>query len=231
MRGAGVVVAAGRGLRLTAAGPKALVRIGGRALVAHAVARLTAAGLDHVVVVYTPGERPAFRTACEHESVAAFVPGGATRTASVSAGVADLPAGVDLVAVHDAARALCPVATIRAVLAAVGPDVVAAAPGLRVADTLKRVVDGQVVETVPREGLMAVQTPQVIRRGALEVALALREGAATDDLGLVEEAVARGEVAGRIVVVQGSVWARKVTFPSDIPIARALLAMEGESTR
>lgn len=230
MMGAGVVVAAGRGLRLASTGPKALVRIGDRALVAHAVARLTAAGLDHVVVVYTPGQRPAFRTACEGESVAAFVPGGATRTASVSAGVADLPAGVDLVAVHDAARALCPVATIRAVLAAVGPDVVAAAPGLRVVDTLKRVVDGQVVETVPRAGLMAVQTPQVIRRGALEVALALRERAATDDLGLVEEAVARGEVTGRIVVVQGSVRARKVTFPSDMPIARALLAMEEEPT-
>lgn len=231
MTTAGVVAAAGRGVRLDTAGPKALVRIDGVALVAHAVDRLAAAGIDQVVVVYTPGEHPAFREACEGRVVAAFVPGGETRTASVSAGVASLPPEVDLVAVHDAARALCPVVTIRAALAAVGPDVVAAAPALPVADTLKRVVDGRVVETVAREGLMAVQTPQVVRRGALEVALALRETAATDDLGLVEEAVARGEVAGQIVVVEGSVRARKVTFPSDVPIARALLAMEEEATR
>lgn len=224
MTAAGVVVGAGCGSRLGVDQPKALVEVEGRALVAHAVERLAAAGVHHLVVVHPPGAGPSFDAACGGLPVAALVPGGDTRTASVLAGVEVLSDEVGVVAVHDAARGLCPVDTIRRALAALGSGVVAAAPALPVADTLKRVVDDRVVETLDRRGVVAVQTPQVIRRDVLELALALRDDGATDDLGLVEAAIARGEVAGRVVVVAGAVLARKVTYPSDLTVVRALAA-------
>jgi 2-C-methyl-D-erythritol 4-phosphate cytidylyltransferase len=223
-----VVVAAGRGERLASGGPKALVELGGTSLLAHSLARLAAAGLPAPVVVHTPGEAAAFRASARPGSVAAWVPGGATRSDSVRAGVAALPTDVTVVAVHDAARALVPPDVVRRVVAAVRGDVVAAAPALPVADTLKRVgaplVDApvEVLGTVDRDGLAAVQTPQVFPRDVLERALATGD-AATDELGLVERLVLAGTLAGRVVVVPGSARAMKVTFPDDLLVATALL--------
>lgn len=221
MRTGVIVVAAGRGERLGHGRPKALVDLGGRPLLHHALAGLAAAGLPPAVVVHTRGERAAFEAATADLEVAALVAGGDSRTASVAAGLAALD-DVDVVLVHDAARALTPASVIRAVAAAVTGDVVAAAPGLPVSDTLKRVEGDTVVATVPRDGLVAVQTPQGFTRAALRTAHAVG-GDATDDLALVEQALAAGRLHGRVAVVPGAVEALKVTYASDLLVAEAIL--------
>ncbi len=221
-----VVVAAGSGERLAARHPKALVLLAGRPLLAHALAGLAAAGLPPPVVVHTPGQSEAFALAAGDLAISGLVPGGATRTASVVAGIAALPDDVEVVAIHDAARPLTPPQVIAAAVAAVSdaPDVLAAAPGVPVADTLKRTVAGEVLDTVDRTGLVGVQTPQVFPRGVIDRVLdpigPMAE--ATDDLALVERLRDRGELEGRIVVVPGSVWARKVTYPSDLALLEVL---------
>jgi 2-C-methyl-D-erythritol 4-phosphate cytidylyltransferase len=224
-----VVVAAGRGERLGEAGPKALVTLGGRSLLAHSLEALRRAGLSPAVVVHTPDEEAAFRADLDGLPVSALVPGGATRTESVRAGVAALDAEVSTVAVHDAARPLMPVDVIRRTVAAVTGDVVAAAPAISVADTLKRVAgplpsDGtsEVLGTIDRAGVVGVQTPQVFPRAVLEQALQ-HDDAATDDLALVERLLASGTIAGRVVVVAGSPRGLKVTYPDDLLVATALL--------
>ncbi len=220
-----VVAAAGRGERLGAGGDargKALVEIDGEPMVRLAVERLRASGVEAIVVVHPPGEERAFARAVDGEIL--LVAGGASRTDSVRAGFAAVPETCELVAVHDAARPLVGPDVIRRTIDAVRGDVVAAAPGLPVADTLKRVEDGTVVGTVDRTALWAVQTPQVIRRDVLATVLEHADGTATDDLGLVERGVADGVVAGRVAVVRGDHRATKITGPEDLALVRALRA-------
>lgn len=230
-----VVVAAGSGERLGSGGPKALVPLAGRPLLAHTLAGLASAGLPPAVVVHTPGAAEPFALAAGDLPTAAFVPGGATRTASVAAGVAALPPDVEVVVIHDAARPLTPPDVIVAAVAAVSgvADVLAAAPAIPVADTLKRTDGAQVLATVDRSGLVGVQTPQVFPRRVLDVVLGGvpsrapgRRGApleaATDDLALVERLRDRGVLDGRILVVPGSIWARKVTYPADLALLELL---------
>lgn len=216
-----VLVAAGMGQRLGAAGPKALVEVNGRPLLELALDRVRAAGPDELVVVATPGHERRFASVTAAFDVDAIVSGGDTRTASVRAGLAALGRDADVVAVHDAARALAPAAVIRAAIEAVRGGAIAAAPAIPVVDTLKRVHDDEVVATVGRGGLRAVQTPQVFRRDVLEAALEADEDA-TDDLALVERAREEGRVTGTIRLVRGSVWATKVTYPEDLALVTAL---------
>jgi 2-C-methyl-D-erythritol 4-phosphate cytidylyltransferase len=102
------------------------------------------------------------------------------------------------------------------VIAAVRDGADAAVPALPIADTVKRVRDGAVVETVPRDDLVAVQTPQAFRRDALERAHA-HAGVDTDDAALVEAG------GGKVAVVEGDPRNFKVTVPEDLARARSLL--------
>jgi len=249
----GIVVAAGSGERLGHDLPKAFVEVGGRPLAVWAIEGLRAGGIEHLVVVV-----PAAWVQRAQESLAApagssqhpdddggtdasndrptieVVAGGATRTASVAAGLALVSDDVDVVAVHDAARAFVPPGVVREavdrVVASLAGDaeVVAAAPGLPVADTLKRVSRDNTVEaTLDRSGMIGVQTPQVFPRAVLvrahEVA-ATRGATATDDLGLVEELLETGALSGRVAVTPGSALAFKVTMPADLVLAEAVVA-------
>jgi 2-C-methyl-D-erythritol 4-phosphate cytidylyltransferase len=92
----------------------------------------------------------------------------------------------------------------------------AAVPGIAVADTVKRVRDHKVVETVPRDDLVTVQTPQAFRRAALEAAHA-DDGVGTDDAALVEAA------GGTVVVVEGEPRNLKLTRADDLDLAQMLL--------
>jgi 2-C-methyl-D-erythritol 4-phosphate cytidylyltransferase len=236
----GIVVAAGRGERLGASGPKALVPLAGIPLVIHAVRSLHAAGIVDVVVVHPPDARDAFVTALDTGLDATLrdrvtlTAGGAERTDSVRAGLAVVAAHVEVVAVHDAARPLMPAEVIAAAVRAVSAasDVLAAAPAVEVVDTVKRVMPGdgvalEVLATLPRDTLAAVQTPQVFRRDVLVAALAaaaVTGEVATDDLALVERLRDEGRVAGRIVLVPGAAAGRKVTRPLDLTaLAQELL--------
>lgn len=225
MSAAMVVVAAGVGARLgsSSSRPKALVDIDGRPLLAHALDRVVRVGVDDVVVVHTPGEEASFGTAVAGR--ARLVPGGRTRSESVRAGVAATAPEHAVVAIHDAARAFMPAGVMQAALDAVRGAVVAAAPVLPVADTLKEVQDGRVVGTVDRSHLWAVQTPQVVARVAWDAVLDWAgDRDATDDLGLVEAAIAAGAVDGEIRLVAGSRLGWKITWPEDLELATALAA-------
>lgn len=224
---AAVVVAAGSGQRLGADLPKALVEVAGRPLVAHAVRRLAEAGATDIVVVAPAGKVDEVRAAVVTDGLdLTVVAGGAERSDSVRAGLDALGDEATVVAVHDAARGLAPVDLIRRVVAAIHGDVVAAAPALPVADTLKQVESDHVVATVDRTPLVAVQTPQVFRTDVLRAAHGAG-GDATDDLALVEDAVAAGRAQGRIRVVTGDPLAMKVTHPHDLVVVAALAQQEG----
>lgn len=140
------------------------------------------------------------------------VVGGEDRAASVRAGLAVIPDSAPIIIVHDAARPLASPALFGAVVLALGEGIDAAIPGVGVTDTIKRVVGARVVETIAREMLVAVQTPQAFRAGALRSAHA-GGGSATDDAALVELN------GGTVVVVPGEAHNIKLTEPSDVDIA------------
>ncbi|HEU4658311.1 MAG TPA: 2-C-methyl-D-erythritol 4-phosphate cytidylyltransferase [Capillimicrobium sp.] len=207
-------MAAGRGERLGAPGPKAFVMLGDRPLYAWSLEALRAAPSVTQVVVAVPAGSEA-----EIDGALA-VAGGASRSESVRNALAAAPAADDVVVVHDAARPLLDAGLVeRCVAGLEGFDaVVAAAP---VTDTIKRAGGDHVVrETLDRSALWAVQTPQVFRREALERALAQPSevlAAATDDAGLVEA------LGGRVGVVPSARENLKVTTPIDLRVAELLL--------
>ena len=232
---AAVVPAAGRGVRLGPGPPKALRRVGGHPLLVHAVRAVADAPSVSVVVVAAPAADVVAVTDLladlVFEAHIRVVAGGATRQESVARGLALLDADpvvgaeVDVVLVHDAARALVPVALVEAVVAAVRAGHPSVVPGLPVADTVKRVdADATVVETLDRTSLRAVQTPQGFPRAVLVEAHAraaageLGAEPATDDAGLVERC------GHPTHVVHGSEEAFKVTRPIDLLLAEAVLA-------
>ena len=209
-----ILVAAGRGERLGLEHPKAFAKLGEDPLLAEPLRRLEDSDwIDGIVVVAPPDwEEPAILLAEELGcgKANACVAGGATRTDSVRAGFAEVPATALVVLVHDVARPLISDAVIERVLAPLSEGWDGAVPGIPVADTLKRVGrDGAIEETVARDSLYAVQTPQafvadVFRR-------ALESGAeATDCAGLVEA------VGGRVKVVEGDPRLLKVTTTDDL---------------
>ena len=202
-----IVVAAGGGARF--GGPKQFAPLGGSTVLDRAVATARES-CDGVVVVLAAGatwDPPAgVRTAI----------GGATRSASVRAGLVRVPETADVVVVHDAARPLASRRLFAAVIDAIAGGADAAVPGLPVVDTLKRVDDHHVVETVSREGLVAVQTPQAFRAEALRAAHA-GNGNDTDDAALVEAG------GGKVVVVDGERRNLKLTGADDLELARTLL--------
>lgn len=221
-RTAAIVPAAGRGERLGGEEPKSLRPLGGLPMLAHAVAALAAAPSVSLVVVAAPpehvGRTEALLVGHHTGAELVVVAGGASRSESVRAALAVLPADVAVVLVHDAARPLAPVALVESVAAAVAAGADAVVPGLAVTDTVKRVAGDRVVETVDRTALRAVQTPQGFRRETLD-RVHLGAGAeATDDAGLVERS------GGVVTVVEGSEEAFKVTRPLDLLLARAVLA-------
>lgn len=203
-----IVVAAGGGTRF--GGAKQFAALGDRSVLDRSVATALQASAGVVVVL------PAGAHWSGPPGVLSAT-GGATRAASVRAGLDRVPADADVVLVHDAARPLASVALFRAVVRAVQAGADAVVPALAVADTLKRVRDGVVVATVDRSDLVAVQTPQGFRAPVLRSAHA---GApdATDDAGLVEAA------GGRVVVVPGEAANTKITEPADLERAVALLS-------
>jgi len=221
-----VLVAAGRGERLGADRPKAFARLGDDVLLAEPLRRLDESEwIDRIVIVAPPGwEEPAILCAEENScsKVWTCVTGGETRVESVRAGVAEVPEDAVAILVHDAARPLVTDDVIGRVLAPLSEGWDGVVPGLPVADTLKRVEGDRVVETVSRDGLVAVQTPQAfpaatLRAAVLDPSNKLLQGA-TDCAALVEQA------GGRVKVVAGDPRLVKVTDRSDLGLVASWLA-------
>jgi 2-C-methyl-D-erythritol 4-phosphate cytidylyltransferase len=209
-----ILVAAGRGERLGLDHPKAFAKLGEDPLLAEPLRRLDdSEWVDAIVLVAPPGwEEPSILLAEELGcgKVSACVTGGETRADSVRAGLAEVPEDAVVVLVHDAARPLLPEAVIERVLAPLSDGWDGAVPGVPVSDTLKRVgADGAVLETVERDSLYAVQTPQAFPAEVLRRALASGVEA-TDCAGLVEAS------GGRVKVVPGDPQLLKVTTADDL---------------
>ena len=207
MRTWAIVVAAGGGSRFGAA--KQFAMLGALSVLDRsvAVARESCDGVTVVLPADSAWHAPAGVT---------VVPGGATRSESVRAGLEVVPDDVEVVLVHDAARPLASRALFDRVVHAVAGGADGAVPAIAVADTVKRVEGNRVVETVSREGLVGVQTPQAFRASSLRAAHR-RGGVDTDDAALVE---ADG---GTVVVVEGERRNLKLTVADDLDLARALL--------
>jgi len=204
-------VAAGEGNRF--GGQKQFAELAGRAVVSMALEAARSVSSGVVVVVPPSIPEAEFESFAEADHV---VRGGRTRADSVRAGLAAVPQEAEIVVVHDAARPLAPPGLFEAVVRAVCEGADGAVPALRVADTLKRVEGDVVVATVPRDDLVAVQTPQAFRAEVLRRAHAGSHDA-TDDAALLER-------LGAIVrVVKGEPSNLKLTEPEDLVVLEALI--------
>ncbi|MEI2785562.1 MAG: 2-C-methyl-D-erythritol 4-phosphate cytidylyltransferase [Candidatus Nanopelagicales bacterium] len=209
-----ILVAAGSGQRLAAGVPKALVEVAGDSLIGHCIAAARQVDRIHELVVVAPAAE-VDRIAADVQGVT-VVAGGATRDASVRAGLLALPEAVEMVLIHDAARPFTPVEVYDRVITALDTGADAVIPALPVADTIKRVADGIVVATVDRCDLVAVQTPQGFRVATLRCAHEQQTDAVTDDAMLVET------MGVPVHVVAGSHDAFKITTAFDLAVARAM---------
>jgi 2-C-methyl-D-erythritol 4-phosphate cytidylyltransferase / 2-C-methyl-D-erythritol 2,4-cyclodiphosphate synthase len=213
---AAILVAAGSGTRFGAETPKQFLWLAGRPVIRHAAEALA----GYVGILQPVGDADPIEGALARLQHLPPVPGGATRQESVRAGLEALATHApDVVLVHDAARPLIPSGTVPALLVAL-EHAPGAIPAIPVADTLKRVADGLVTATAPRDGLFRAQTPQAFRFPVLLAAH--RAGAAaavTDDASLLE---ASGHA---VAIVPGSEDNIKLTYPEDLRrLERAMTA-------
>jgi 2-C-methyl-D-erythritol 4-phosphate cytidylyltransferase len=215
-----ILLGGGKGERLSGPDPKAFARLGGRTLLELAVRTVEAcARVEGFVVVVPEGWEGRARTIVgPRPGLVDVVGGGETRQGSVRRGLDTLPEAFDVVVCHDVARPLASPALFEAVLDGLtGVD--GAVPSVAMADTVKRVDDGMVAETVPRDGFVLVQTPQAFTREALTEAHRAAEAdgfTATDDAALLERA------GFRVAVVAGDPVNIKITRPEDLVVASAL---------
>jgi len=216
-----VLAAAGRGERLGSDRPKAFARLGGRPLLAESLERLEESGwIDAIVIAAPPDwEEPSILVAEEIAAtkVSSAVTGGESRSESVRLALEEVPAETAVVLVHDAARPLLPAEVIERVLAPLSEGWDGVVPVVPLADTVKRVEGDRVVETLPRDDLVAVQTPQAFLADTLRRAVSGEVSSATDCASLVE---AQG---GRIKVVEGDPRLLKVTDADDLALVESWL--------
>jgi 2-C-methyl-D-erythritol 4-phosphate cytidylyltransferase len=218
-----ILVAAGRGERMGGSRPKAFLPLGGRPLLLWAAEALAAADIvDAVVAVVPESDVEAGQQVLEGlPKLHAVVAGGSRRQDSVLEGLKQAPDGFDgVVLVHDAARPLVDREVIDGVARA-ARERGAAVPVLAVVDTVKRVRDGRVVETLDRTELAAAQTPQGFRYELLARAY---EEAFRDRVALTDEAMAVERLGTAVVAVAGSPRNRKITTPDDLAWAEGLLS-------
>ena len=201
-----IVLAAGTGLRF--GGVKQFAVAGGQRLVDRVVVTAGSA-CDEVVVVLPSGVE------WDGPPVAAAVAGGSTRQASVRSGLAVVPPTAGILVVHDAAHPLASRQLFEAVIAAVRSGADGAVPALPFTETIKQVDAGRSVASIPRDGLVLVQTPHAFRAHTLRAAHA-RQGEATDDSVLVEA------LGAKVAVVPGDPRNVHVTTPAELQIAHRL---------
>lgn len=226
-----ILAAAGSGTRMEGRGPKLLVEVGGRTLLARAASTFINHPDVGELIAVVP-ERLVMHSRVILDAIpnprgvrVAIVVGGATRQESVRAGIAALTQSLAYVGVHDVARALVSPALITRVLEA-ARETGAAIPALPVRDTVKEVERGRIVRTLPRDRLQAAQTPQIFARDILAHAHARAADAepnATDDAWLVESA------GLPVAVVPGDPSNLKLTEPSDLISFESILRAPGRS--
>ena len=216
---AAIIAAAGSGERFGATLPKALITLGNRTLIEHAVAALAPIASEIVICAPAGYEKQIQELVGADITV---VTGGTTRSDSVRAGITALTGNNKYVLVHDAARALASTQLAKNVLAALEKGEVAVIPGLELIDTVKSVdSSGHVTSTPDRASLRRVQTPQGFDLEILKKAHS--SGAnATDDGALVEA------IGHKVLIINGEDRALKITTPADLATALSTLGDSSE---
>lgn len=216
-----LVPAAGSGARFGAASPKQYLQLSGRPLMWYTLSTLCAVpALDEVALILSPGDEWFDDYVWDLPKLTVHRVGGASRAHTVRNGIDVLQlAPDDWLLVHDAARCCLSVAMVEKLLTEVGDDAVGGLLALPVADTVKRGDrDGRVAMTLPRQGMWLAQTPQMFRTGALTQALA---GDLLDNI--TDEASAIERMGLKPRLIEGDASNFKVTWPRDLPLARAIL--------
>lgn len=215
MKTAALIVAAGQGVRAGGGFPKQFAMLAGKPMLAHSHAALVAhPAIEEVLVVIGEGQQAALEAALGRVP---FVIGGATRRESVRNGLEALN-GFDRVLIHDAARPFLSAAVIDALCDSLDAYE-GALPALPVADTLAR-GEALLGETVSRDGLVRVQTPQAFRYATiLDAHRAWPEDReATDDAQMVRA------LGHDVAIVPGDPMLEKITHPADFVAAEARYA-------
>lgn len=226
-RAAAVIVAAGSGVRAGGDVPKQYRLLAGTPVLTRTLTRfLSHPSISLVVPIISEADRSLYAMAASafdgHPKLGAPVIGGATRQASVSAGLeACATIEPDIVLVHDGVRPFPSEALISRIMNALA-TADGAISGLPISDTLKHATDGEISGTVDRTGLWGAQTPQAFRYATLleahRAARAIPDREFTDDAALLEW---RGK---RVAMVPGEIDNIKITLPDDFTRAERILA-------
>ena len=219
-----IIVAAGASTRAGPGSAKPWRMLGGKPILAWSIDRFVAENARQIVVVAAEDRIPQTEALVSSIPTATVVLGGASRAASVEAGLRVLSATEnEAVLIHDAARPFVSGKHISDLLAALeGAD--GAIPSLAVADTLKRVA-GTSIETVSREGLWRAQTPQAFGYDTLVSAYRNwpKDREPTDDAAVVEH------FGGRVALIPGDPMLMKLTYPEDFVMAERLSTTRWET--
>jgi 2-C-methyl-D-erythritol 4-phosphate cytidylyltransferase/2-C-methyl-D-erythritol 2,4-cyclodiphosphate synthase len=211
---AAIIAAAGSGERFKAKIPKALIHLGDKTLLEHAIARI-APVVQQIIVTAPAGYEDQIQTLVGDGVV--VVTGGATRSESVRIGLSAVDSAADFILVHDAARSLASTGLAQTIIASLQSGEVAVIPGLAEVDTVNVIgSDGYVLSTPDRAMLRTIQTPQGFQAAILREAHQ-QSGEATDDATLVSK------LGHKVKVITGEEAAMKITTPADLAIAMTFL--------
>ena len=220
-----VIVAAGSSSRM-GGGDKLAMPLGDSTVIAHTLrAFQNCAEVTEIVLVLRKGaEKPALAGASGCDKLARIVHGGDTRTESAYAGVMACSPKAEIILIHDGAR---PLVTGQVIHNAVegARKFGAAVPVVPVTDTIKVGKDGFADATPDRSTLFAAQTPQAFRAELIKAAL---QDAVDKGLSLTDDCAAVEKLGMRVRLVEGDARNRKITLPSDLALAEALLKETGK---
>lgn len=216
---AAIIAAAGSGERFKAQVPKALIQLGDKTLLEHAIARI--APVVTQIVVTAPSGYEAQIKEIVGDGIQ-VVTGGATRSQSIRLALAAVDPAAQFILVHDAARSLASTALAQSIITSLQSGEVAVIPGLPEVDTVNVIdSDGYVLDTPDRGSLRTIQTPQGFQASILREAHARAEDA-TDDASLVSK------LGHKVKVIAGEEAALKITTPADLAIAMTFIGVPAQ---
>ena len=222
-RVAAIIPAAGSGVRLGADVPKAFLALGGLSLLTRSALAMSTVADVLIIAAPADGLDEAGLQLAQVDAEIHIVAGGEHRQESVANALRMVPEDVSIVLVHDAARPLVPIEVTQNIVAAIRNGAKAAIPVLPLVDTIKRVNNnGIAIETVDRNQLRRVQTPQGFDRVTLDLAYQNPEVVATDDAGLMDA------LGIAVLTVAGDERSLKITTMADVQHALSLLEVTGE---
>ena len=220
-----IIPAAGVGRRMGGAIEKQFLRLRGIPILAHTLKVFDQSPeVDGIVLVVAPQQRQVLDTEVINphpcEKLLGIIDGGPERQDSVANGLRAIPPESDLVVIHDGVRPLVSVGLVALVLDAARRHGAAIA-AIPAGDTVKQVEDQRVVTTLQRETIWLAQTPQAFRVDLLRRAY---QKAASDRIVLTDDAALVERIGVSVHLVRSSAENIKVTTPSDLVVAEAILA-------